>query len=150
MRAGHRVEVAVPQRGEKRELVDQAAQNSRETLARKLADSASQEKLLAALAASFGIEGKLRRVEVYDNSHIMGTNAVGAMIVAGPDGFMKNHYRTFNIKGEDLVAGDDTGMMREVLRRRFARLKKEEAEAPAGAAECGATRRTMLFRSGPT
>ena len=105
MRAGHRVEMAVPQRGEKRELVDHAAQNSRETLARKLADSASQEKLLEALAASFGIEGKLRRIEVYDNSHIMGTNAVGAMIVAGPGGFMKSHYRTFNIKGEDLVAG---------------------------------------------
>jgi excinuclease ABC subunit C len=135
VRVGHRVEVAVPQRGEKRELVDQAAQNARETLARRLADSASQEKLLAALAASFGIEAKLHRVEVYDNSHIMGTNAVGAMIVAGPDGFMKNQYRTFNIKGEDLTPGDDTGMMREILRRRFARLKKEESEAPAGAAE---------------
>jgi excinuclease ABC subunit C len=134
LRTGHRVEIAVPQRGEKRELVDQAAQNSRETLSRRLADNASQEKLLAALAASFGIEGRLNRIEVYDNSHIMGTNAVGAMIVAGPGGFMKSHYRTFNIKGEDLVAGDDMGMMREVLRRRFARLKKEETET-AGAVE---------------
>ncbi|HWG04940.1 MAG TPA: excinuclease ABC subunit UvrC [Beijerinckiaceae bacterium] len=131
LRAGHRVEIAVPQRGEKRELVEHAAQNGRETLARKLADSASQEKLLVALAQSFGIEGKLRRIEVYDNSHIMGSNAVGAMIVAGPAGFMKSHYRTFNIKGDDIVAGDDMGMMREVLRRRFARLKKEE-EAGAG------------------
>jgi excinuclease ABC subunit C len=142
VRAGHHVEVAVPQRGEKRELVDQAAHNSRATLARKLADSASQEKLLEALAASFGIEGKLRRIEVYDNSHIMGTNAVGAMIVAGPGGFMKNHYRTFNIKGEGLVAGDDTGMMAEVLRRRFVRLKKEEAEASAGAADVAAASET--------
>ena len=135
LRAGRRIEIAVPQRGEKRELVDHAAQNGRETLARKLADSASQEKLLAALAESFGIDGKLRRIEVYDNSHIMGTNAVGAMIVAGADGFMKSHYRSFNIKGDDIVAGDDLGMMREVLRRRFARLKKEETEAPGGAAD---------------
>ncbi len=106
-RAGHRIEVAVPQRGEKKDLVDHATQNAREALGRKLADSASQEKLLAALAAAFGIEDTLRRIEVYDNSHIMGTNAVGAMIVAGPDGFMKTHYRTFNIKGEDLTPGDD-------------------------------------------
>ena len=109
----------------------------------------SQEKLLAALAASFGIERKLRRVEVYDNSHIMGTNAVGAMIVAGPEGFMKNHYRTFNIKGEDLVAGDDTAMMREVLRRRFARLEEggvRGARRRSGRVATG----TRLFRSGPT
>jgi excinuclease ABC subunit C len=128
-RAGHRIEIAVPQRGEKKDLVDHAAQNAREALGRKLADSASQEKLLAALAAAFGIEDNLRRIEVYDNSHIMGTNAVGAMIVAGPDGFMKAHYRTFNIKGEDLTPGDDFGMMREVLRRRFTRLAKEDEGA---------------------
>ena len=128
-RAGHRIEIAVPQRGEKKDLVDHAAQNAREALGRKLADGASQEKLLAALAAAFGIEDNLRRIEVYDNSHIMGTNAVGAMIVAGPDGFMKAHYRTFNIKGEDLTPGDDFGMMREVLRRRFTRLAKEDEGA---------------------
>ena len=128
-RAGHRIEVAVPQRGEKKDLVDHATQNAREALGRKLADSASQEKLLAALAAAFGIEDNLRRIEVYDNSHIMGTNAVGAMIVAGADGFMKAHYRTFNIKGEDLTPGDDFGMMREVLRRRFTRLAKEDEGA---------------------
>jgi excinuclease ABC subunit C len=125
-RAGYRVEVAVPQRGEKKELVDHAAQNGREALARRLADAASQEKLLAALAEAFGIATRLRRIEVYDNSHIMGTHAVGGMIVAGPAGFMKSHYRTFNIKSEELTPGDDYGMMREVLRRRFSRLLKEE------------------------
>ncbi len=124
-RAGHRIEIAVPQRGEKKDLVDHAAQNARETLGRKLSEGASQEKLLVALTEAFGIDRPLRRVEVYDNSHIMGTNAVGAMIVAGPAGFMKAHYRTFNIKGEDLTPGDDFGMMREVLRRRFTRLIKE-------------------------
>ena len=130
-RAGRKVEVATPRRGEKRELVDQAAANARQTLARKLAEAASQEKLLAALGQAFGIEAPIRRVEVYDNSHIMGTNAVGAMIVAGAAGFMKPHYRTFNIKSADLTPGDDFGMMREVLRRRFSRLMKEdEAAAP--------------------
>lgn len=138
VRAGHRVEVAVPQRGEKKELVDHAAQNGREALARKLAEVASQDKLLTALAEAFGLTQKLRRVEVYDNSHIMGTNAVGAMIVAGPNGFMKSHYRTFNIRSEELTPGDDFGMMREVLNRRFARLHKDETtarpetDAPAG------------------
>ena len=90
--------------------------------------SASQTKLLDALSGTFGIERPVRRVEIYDNSHIMGSNAIGAMVVAGVDGFMKQHYRTFNIKGEDITPGDDFGMMREVLRRRFARLAKEEAE----------------------
>jgi excinuclease ABC subunit C len=135
-RCGHRIEIAVPQRGEKKELVDHAAQNGRETLGRKLSESASQEKLLASLASAFGIEKKLRRVEVYDNSHIMGTNAVGAMIVAGVNGFMKTHYRTFNIKGEALTPGDDYAMMREVLTRRFTRLMKEEpAPAPPEGSE---------------
>jgi excinuclease ABC subunit C len=135
LRAGHKVEIAAPQRGEKRELVEHAAQNAREALSRKLADAAAQEKLLGALAQAFGAEGPLRRVEVYDNSHIMGTNAVGAMIVAGPQGFMKQHYRTWNIKGEALTPGDDYGMMREVLTRRFARMMKEETagvETPSG------------------
>ena len=131
-RAGRKVEVAVPQRGERRELVEHAGKNGRETIGRKLAETSAQTKLLEALAGVFGIETKLRRVEVYDNSHIMGTNAVGGMVVAGPQGFMKSHYRTFNIKGEDLTPGDDYGMMREVLRRRFARLVKDEgAEVPA-------------------
>ncbi|MDB5571260.1 MAG: excinuclease subunit [Hyphomicrobiales bacterium] len=131
-RAGRKVDVAVPKRGERRELVEHAEKNARESLGRKLADSSAQAKLLAALGTAFGIERPLRRVEIYDNSHIMGTNAVGAMVVAGVGGFMKNHYRTFNIKNADLTPGDDYGMMREVLGRRFARLVKEEAEpAPA-------------------
>ena len=130
-RSGLRVEVAKPQRGEKKELVDQARENARQTLAQKLAEASSQEKLLAALAAAFHLERPLQRIEVYDNSHIMGSNAVGAMIVAGPTGFMKPHYRTFNIRDESLTPGDDFGMMREVLSRRFARLAKEPAGEPA-------------------
>jgi excinuclease ABC subunit C len=129
-KAGHRVEIVVPQRGEKRELVEAALQNAREALGRKLADSASQTKLLALLAEAVGAPGPIRRVEVYDNSHIMGANAIGAMIVAGPAGFMKTHYRTFNIRSEELTPGDDYGMMREVLRRRFSRLLKEAPRAP--------------------
>jgi excinuclease ABC subunit C len=129
-KARHRVEIAVPQRGEKRELVEAALQNARETLGRKLADTASQTKLLSVLAEAVGAPGPIRRVEVYDNSHIMGTNAIGAMIVAGPAGFMKTHYRTFNIRSEELTPGDDYGMMREVLRRRFSRLLKEAPRAP--------------------
>ena len=128
LRYDQKIEIAVPQRGEKKELVDHAAHNGRETIGRKLSETASQEKLLAALAEAFGIDRTIRRVEVYDNSHIMGTNAVGGMVVAGAAGFMKTHYRTFNIKGEDLTPGDDFGMMREVLKRRFTRLNKE---APA-------------------
>ena len=125
-RAGRRVAIGVPRRGEKRDLVEAAMRNAREALSRKLAEAASQSKLLAALAQAFGIEKPLRRVEIYDNSHIMGTNAIGAMVVAGPEGFVKNAYRTFNIKSADLTPGDDYAMMREVLTRRFARL------APAG------------------
>ena len=123
-RAGRKVEVASPKRGEKADLVEHARKNAREALSRKLADNAGQQSLLAALGAAFGMEKPPRRVEVYDNSHIMGTNAVGGMIVAGKDGFMKSHYRTFNIS-TDTIAGDDFGMMREVLQRRFARLAKE-------------------------
>ncbi|WP_158808758.1 excinuclease ABC subunit UvrC [Beijerinckia sp. L45] len=130
-RYGAKVEIATPQRGEKRELVEAAAHNGRETLGRKMSETASQEKLLAALSETFGLERTIRRVEVYDNSHIMGTNAVGGMVVAGPNGFMKTHYRTFNIKDESLTPGDDFGMMREVLRRRFSRLLKEDAEQGA-------------------
>ena len=130
-RADFRVEVAVPRRGEKRDLVEHACTNAREALGRRLADTSSQLKLLAAMGQAFGLEGPIRRVEVYDNSHIMGTNAVGAMVVAGPQGFSKTHYRTFNIRSEDLTPGDDFGMMREVLMRRFARLMKEAPRAAA-------------------
>ncbi len=139
-RAGRKIEIACPKKGEKRELVEHAAQNAREALSRRLSETSSQEKLLAALAEALGIDARLRRVEIYDNSHIMGANAVGAMVVAGAAGFMKAHYRTFNIKDEELAPGDDYGMMREVLRRRFARLVKEEtlsAAAPQGAEQSG-------------
>jgi excinuclease ABC subunit C len=131
-RFGRKIEISMPQRGEKKELVEQARQNAREALGRKLSETASQEKLLAALVQPFGLAGVPRRIEVYDNSHVMGTNAVGAMVVAGPAGFMKTHYRTFNIKDNDLTPGDDYGMMREVLRRRFARLVKDEAAGTEG------------------
>ena len=126
MKAHHKVEIALPRRGEKRELVDHALTNAREALGRKLAEGSAQTKLLAAVCETFGLEGNPERIEVYDNSHIMGTNAVGGMIVAGPEGFQKNQYRKFNIRSTDLTPGDDYGMMREVLRRRFARLAKEE------------------------
>jgi excinuclease ABC subunit C len=124
-RLKRRVEVASPQRGEKRELVEQALANARQTLGRKLAEDASQERLLGALGAVFGIEKTPRRVEIYDNSHTGGRQSIGAMVVAGPAGFMKAHYRTFNIKNEDMAPGDDYAMMREVLSRRFARLARE-------------------------
>jgi excinuclease ABC subunit C len=130
-RAGHRIAIGAPQRGEKKELVDNALRNAREALSRKLAEAASQAKLLDALAAAFGLAETPRRIEVYDNSHIMGTNAIGAMIVAGPEGFVKNQYRTFNIKSAALTPGDDYAMMREVLTRRFARLVREQAAASA-------------------
>ncbi|MDN3625468.1 excinuclease ABC subunit UvrC [Methylobacterium isbiliense] len=120
-----RVEIHQPKRGERRNLTDYAARNAREALGRRLADTASQGKLLGALGQAFRLPRAPRRVEVYDNSHIMGTNAVGAMIVAGPTGFMKTHYRTFTIKSQELKPGDDYGMMREVLHRRFSRLVRE-------------------------
>ena len=125
-RMGHRIAVGAPKRGEKKELVDNALRNAREALSRKLAEASSQEKLLDALGVAFGMEKPPRRVEVYDNSHIMGTNAIGAMIVAGPEGFVKKEYRTFNIKNAALTPGDDYGMMREVLERRFARMMRED------------------------
>ncbi len=122
VKAGFKVEVAVPKRGEKKELITHALTNAREALGRKLADTATQGRLLEALASTLGLPRQPKRIEVYDNSHIQGTNAVGAMIVAGPDGFMKNQYRKFNIKSEGLTPGDDYAMMREVLQRRFKRL----------------------------
>jgi len=124
------VDVIAPQRGEKRELVEHALNNAKQALGRKLAEDASQLRLLAALGEVFGLPAAPRRVEVYDNSHTGGSQAIGAMVVAGPSGFMKAHYRTFNIKSADITPGDDYGMMREVLTRRFARLAKEpEKEA---------------------
>ncbi len=126
LKTGHKVEIAKPVRGEKRNLVAHALTNAREALGRKMAESSAQGKLLAGVCEVFGLESQPERIEVYDNSHIMGTNAVGGMIVAGPDGFQKNQYRKFNIKSTELTPGDDYGMMREVLRRRFARLVKEE------------------------
>jgi excinuclease ABC subunit C len=127
-KAGRKVEIAVPRRGEKAELVEGAARNARESLARKMAESATQTKLLAGLAEAFDLSAPPKRIEVYDNSHIQGTNAVGGMIVAGPEGLMKNAYRKFNIKGADLTPGDDFGMMKEVLTRRFERLMKEDPD----------------------
>ncbi|MFK7867906.1 MAG: excinuclease ABC subunit UvrC [Roseobacter sp.] len=129
---GRKVELLVPQRGEKAELIDGALRNAREQLARKMAESATQAKLLRGLADAFELPKAPERIEVYDNSHIQGAYAVGAMIVAGPEGFMKNSYRKFNIKGDDLTPGDDFGMMKEVLTRRFKRLIKEDPERREG------------------
>jgi excinuclease ABC subunit C len=126
-KSGRKVEVSLPQRGEKKDLVEHALANAREALGRKLAETSSQQILLRQLAETFGLPQAPRRIEVYDNSHIQGSNAVGAMIVAGREGFRKSQYRKFNIRSADLVPGDDFGMMREVLERRFKRLL---AEAP--------------------
>ncbi len=131
-KADRKVELLVPQRGEKTELVAFAVRNARESLARRMAESATQAKLLRGLAEAFGLEAPPQRIEVYDNSHIQGTNAVGGMIVMGPEGFMKNAYRKFNIRGDDLVPGDDFGMMKEVLNRRFSRLLKEDPDREKG------------------
>jgi excinuclease ABC subunit C len=124
VKVGHKVEVSVPKRGEKKELVAHALTNAREALGRKLSDTATQSRLLQGMATTLALPQVPKRIEVYDNSHIQGTNAVGAMIVAGPDGFIKNQYRKFNIKSEGLTPGDDYAMMREVLERRFKRLLK--------------------------
>jgi excinuclease ABC subunit C len=129
-RAGRKVSVSVPERGEKKELVQHALTNARDALGRELAESSTQHTLLAGVAECFGLAEPPRRVEIYDNSHIMGTNAVGAMVVAGPDGFMKSQYRKFNIRSTDLTPGDDYGMMREVLGRRFSRLMRENPRDP--------------------
>ena len=130
-KSGRKVEVSAPQRGERKELVQHALANAREALARKLADTSSQQKLLGALKETFSLPRPPGRIEVYDNSHIGGTNAVGAMIVAGPEGFRKNQYRKFNIRSSDLTPGDDYGMMREVLERRFKRLLEENPRTVA-------------------
>ena len=125
---GRKVEIIVPQRSEKAELVDGALRNARESLARKQSETASQGKLLKGLAEAFAMDAPPRRIEVYDNSHIQGSHAVGGMIVAGPEGFIKSQYRKFNIKGDNLTPGDDFGMMKEVLSRRFKRLLKDDPD----------------------
>ncbi len=129
---GRKVEILVPQRGEKAELVQGALRNARESLARKMSETATQGRLLNGVAAAFDLPKVPERVEVYDNSHIQGSFAVGAMVVVGADGFEKNQYRKFNIRGEDLTPGDDFGMMKEVLTRRFQRLLKEDPERKGG------------------
>jgi excinuclease ABC subunit C len=131
VKSGRKVEVSAPQRGERKELVQHALANAREALARKLADTSSQQKLLGALKETFSLPRTPGRIEVYDNSHIGGTNAVGAMVVAGPEGFRKNQYRKFNIRSSGLTPGDDYGMMREVLERRFKRLLEENPRTVA-------------------
>ncbi|WP_064682127.1 excinuclease ABC subunit UvrC [Rhizobium bangladeshense] len=125
-KAGHKVSILVPRRGEKRDLVDHVVGNAREAHGRKLAETASQSRLLEGFKDTFGLAYAPQRIEIYDNSHIMGTNAVGGMVVAGPEGFVKNQYRKFNIKSTDITPGDDFGMMKEVMTRRFSRLIKEE------------------------
>ncbi|MBZ9795925.1 excinuclease ABC subunit UvrC [Mesorhizobium sp. ES1-4] len=127
-RAGRKVAISVPQRGEKKDLTDNALQNAREALGRRLAETSTQARLLAGFAETFGLAKPPVRIEVYDNSHIMGTNAVGAMVVAGPEGFVKNQYRKFNIRSTEITPGDDFGMMREVMERRFSRLLKEHGD----------------------
>ena len=131
-KAGRKVEVIVPQRGEKAELVQGALRNARESLARKMSETATQGRLLKGLAEAFGLPAPPQRIEAYDNSHIQGAFAVGAMIVAGPEGFEKNQYRKFNIKGDDITPGDDFGMMKEVMTRRFQRLLKEDRDRTSG------------------
>lgn len=132
IRSDRKIEVTIPQRGEKLDLVAEAITNAKEALARRMAESASQARLLLAVAEAFDLPEPPKRIEVYDNSHIQGTLAVGCMIVAGPEGFEKSHYRKFNIKSQDITPGDDYGMMREVLTRRFTRLAKAESmDAPS-------------------
>ena len=132
IRAGRRVEIGVPRRGTRRKLIENALDNARESLGRRLSESAAQRRLLDAAGALFGLDAAPERIEVFDNSHISGSNAVGAMIVAGPDGFRKNAYRRFNIRSTAAAPGDDYAMMREVLRRRFARALREDPERKGG------------------
>ena len=131
-RAGGRVRIEVPQRGDRMRLIRQAQRNAVEALERRLAETTSQGKLLTDLAELFGLDGPPDRIEVYDNSHIQGTNALGAMVVAGPEGFRKNGYRKFNIKNPDTIPGDDFGMMREVFERRFSRAQEEDPDRDSG------------------
>ncbi len=133
IKANRKVRIHRPQRGTRRELVEQSVLNAREALGRRLAESTTQRRLLVGLAETIGLDATPERIEIYDNSHIQGTNAIGAMVVSGPEGFVKNAYRKFNIKDSKLTPGDDYGMMREVLHRRFSRLlKAENQEADSG------------------
>ncbi len=127
MTAGHKVEIRHPKRGDQKDALDQATLNAREALARRMAERGTQRQLLDGLARLFGLDGPPERIEIYDNSHIQGSAPIGAMVVAGPDGFIKNSYRKFNIKTEG-AAGDDFAMLREVLTRRFGRALKEDPE----------------------
>ncbi len=131
-RAGYKVALSVPQRGDRRRLMDQAKRNAIEALERRLAESTTQAKLLREVADLFDLPEPPDRIEVYDNSHIQGTNAVGAMVVAGPEGFRKGQYRKFNIKGNEAATDSDVGMMREVFRRRFARAQAEDPDRDGG------------------
>ena len=128
VRADRRVDVRAPRRGAKRQLVEHAVANARDALARRLAENASQRRLLEGVARTFGLEAPPERIEVYDNSHIRGSEALGAMIAAGAEGLLKNRYRKFNIRRADLAPGDDYGMMTEVLTRRFSRLLREDGD----------------------
>jgi excinuclease ABC subunit C len=132
LRAGRKVNVSVPQRGDRKKLMDHAALNAREALGRRMAENSAQAKLLEGVAEVFKLPAPPERIEIYDNSHISGTNMVGAMIVAGPSGLMKNAYRKFNIKSADIAPGDDYGAMREVLKRRFARAQAEDPDREKG------------------
>ena len=134
-KAGRKISISVPQRGEKKDLTDNALQNAREALGRRLAETSTQGRLFSGFAETFGLTRVPRRIEVYDNSHIMGTNAVGAMVVAGPEGFVKNQYRKFNIRSTEITPGDDFGMMREVMQRRFSRLIREHEKPDEAATE---------------
>ena len=135
IRGERKVTVSVPARGEKRELVEHALRNATDALARRLAESATQRKLLSEMVTLFNLESPPQRIEIYDNSHIQGTNQVGGMVVAGPEGFLKNQYRKFNIKEGEIEPGDDYGMMRQVLTRRFSRLLKESVKTGDDAEE---------------
>jgi excinuclease ABC subunit C len=154
LRTDRKVTIHAPRRGEKRELISHALKNAGEALARRLAESASQRKLLAKVQDLFNLDAPPRRIEIYDNSHIQGAHAIGAMVVAGPEGFEKKHYRTFNIKSKDLTPGDDFAMMEEVLTRRFRQLAKaadddETANWPdlvlidGGAGQLGAAQKVL-------
>ena len=127
-KAGRKITLGVPQRGEKAELVENALRNARESLARRMSESAAQARLLEGLAEAFDLPEAPQRIEIYDNSHIQGASAVGGMVVAGPEGWIKSQYRKFNIKGTEITPGDDFGMMKEVLTRRFSRLLKEDPD----------------------
>ena len=135
IKAERKVRLHRPKRGQRQKLVSHAETNAREALSRRLAESASQRRLLEAVADLFVLDGPPQRIEVYDNSHIMGTDPIGAMIVSGPEGVQKNAYRKFNIKDKELTPGDDYGMMREVLHRRFSRLLKAQDTAVGKAHE---------------